>query len=81
MHLDADSGSIEPGKRADMVLVDGDPLENISNLRRVESVVKEGRLYDSRRLAQTVGFHREAIAMRLARATSAPAAPAASPAQ
>jgi imidazolonepropionase-like amidohydrolase len=81
MHLDHESGSIEPGKRADMVLVDGDPLENISNLRRVESVVKEGRLYDSRRLAQTVGFHREAIAMRLARATTNPAAPAARPAQ
>jgi imidazolonepropionase-like amidohydrolase len=81
MHLDGESGSVEPGKRADMVLVDGDPLENISNLRRVESVVKDGRLYDSRRLAQSVGFHREAIAMRLARATSTSTTPAAGPAQ
>ena len=51
MHHDADSGTIEPGKRADLVLVQGDPLTNISALRNVVSVVTDGRLYDSKSLA------------------------------
>jgi imidazolonepropionase-like amidohydrolase len=58
MKMDADSGSVEVGKRADMVLVDGDPLKNISDIRRVVSVVKDGRMYDSRRLGRSVGFNR-----------------------
>jgi imidazolonepropionase-like amidohydrolase len=58
MHRDKDSGSIEPGKRADMVLVDGDPIANITDLRNVSSVITEGRLYDAKQLARTVGFKR-----------------------
>jgi imidazolonepropionase-like amidohydrolase len=58
MHHDKDSGSIEPGKRADMVLVDGNPLANINDLRNVSSVITEGRLYDAKQLAHTVGFKR-----------------------
>ena len=58
MHLEAESGSIEPGKRADLVLIDGNPLDNISNLRRVVSVVANGRMYSSSQLARTVGFTR-----------------------
>jgi imidazolonepropionase-like amidohydrolase len=58
MKMEAESGSVEAGKRADLVLVDGDPLKNISDLRRVVSVVKDGRMYDSRGLGQSVGFHR-----------------------
>jgi len=58
MHRDADSGTIEAGKRADLVLIDGNPLTNISNLRHVVSVVTNGRLYDSKQLAHSVGFNR-----------------------
>jgi imidazolonepropionase-like amidohydrolase len=58
MKLDGESGSVEVGKRADLVLVDGNPLENISDIRRVVSVVKDGRMYDSRKLGRTVGFSR-----------------------
>ena len=35
-------GSIEAGKAADMVLLDGDPLADISNLARIHSVIKGG---------------------------------------
>ena len=59
MGRDGDSGSVEVGKRADLVLVRGDPLTRISDLRRVEKVVSAGRLYDSRALARSVGFKRE----------------------
>ena len=58
MKLDRDSGTVEVGKRADLVLVDGNPAEKISDLRRVVSVVTEGRMYESRKLARSVGFSR-----------------------
>ncbi len=58
MKLDADSGTIEPGKRADLLLVNGNPLDDIRNLRHVVSVLANGRLYSSPQLAQTVGFRR-----------------------
>jgi imidazolonepropionase-like amidohydrolase len=58
MKLDGESGSIEVGKRADLLLVEGDPLENISDIRRVVSVVSDGRMYDSKKLGRSVGFSR-----------------------
>lgn len=38
------AGTIEPGKLADLVLVDGDPVADIDALGRVVVVVKEGRI-------------------------------------
>jgi imidazolonepropionase-like amidohydrolase len=58
MKLEKDSGSIEVGKRADLVLIKGNPDKNISDIRQVVSVVTNGRMYDSRKLAQSVGFTR-----------------------
>jgi imidazolonepropionase-like amidohydrolase len=58
MKLDRDSGSIEPGKRADLILVDSDPLNDIKNLRKVSNVIANGRVFDSKKLGQTVGFNR-----------------------
>ena len=53
---DGELGSIAPGKLADLVLVDGDPLENISDIRRVILVIKDGTLYDPAALYRTVGI-------------------------
>jgi imidazolonepropionase-like amidohydrolase len=39
----ADTGTIEKGKRADLVLLDANPLESISNTRKIRSVVINGR--------------------------------------
>ena len=42
----ADSvGTIEPGKLADLVLLDADPLEDIRNTQKIRAVVADGRLY------------------------------------
>jgi imidazolonepropionase-like amidohydrolase len=40
-----DSGTIEPGKRADLLLLAGDPLQDIRNTRKVHAVVAGGKLY------------------------------------
>ncbi len=37
-------GTIQPGLRADFVLVDGDPLRDIRDARKVSAVIKEGRV-------------------------------------
>jgi imidazolonepropionase-like amidohydrolase len=43
--LDRDLGSVEPGKLADILVFDADPLENLRNTVRLEYVMKNGRLY------------------------------------
>lgn len=37
-------GTVEPGKRADLVLLDANPLEDIRNARRIRAVVVDGKL-------------------------------------
>ena len=39
-------GSIAPGKTADLVLLDANPLEDISNTRRIRAVLLGGRFLD-----------------------------------
>lgn len=58
MGVDNKTGSIEAGKQADIILVDGDPLNNISDIRKVSVVIKAGRVYDPVSLHQMVGFSR-----------------------
>jgi imidazolonepropionase-like amidohydrolase len=38
-------GSIEPGKRADIVAVTGNPLDNIAELESIQFVMKDGVVY------------------------------------
>lgn len=56
MGLERESGTLEPGKRADLVLLDGDPLANISAVRRVNAVVTGGRMYLPAPLWCAAGF-------------------------
>jgi imidazolonepropionase-like amidohydrolase len=44
--LDRDGGTIEPGRLADLVVLDDDPTIDVGNLSRVYRVIKDGRVYE-----------------------------------
>ena len=48
--LALDAGTIEAGKLADLVIVDGDPLSRIGDTRKVKRVIANGRLYEMSQL-------------------------------
>lgn len=50
--LDKDLGSIEPGKLADVVVLDANPLESIRNSTAIYRVIQNGRVYDGKTLDQ-----------------------------
>ena len=56
MKLENEVGTIEAGKRADIIILDANPLDNISNIRKVRFVITQGRLFESARLWESVGF-------------------------
>jgi imidazolonepropionase-like amidohydrolase len=53
---DGELGSIEVGKKANLILVDGDPVKNISDIRKVELTIKNGHLYDPKAMYASYGF-------------------------
>jgi cytosine/adenosine deaminase-related metal-dependent hydrolase len=56
MGKDREAGSIAPGKRADLVLVDGDPTRDISAVRNADVVVARGVVYDPAELFASAGI-------------------------
>ena len=52
--MDSEIGSLEVGKLADLVILTGNPLDNIRNTETVETVVLGGRAYDARTLNEIV---------------------------
>ncbi|MGZ3419684.1 MAG: amidohydrolase family protein [Polyangiales bacterium] len=58
MGKDKTTGSIAVGKDADLVLIDGDPLAKISDVRRVVKVLRSGVVYDSGEVYEAVGVKR-----------------------
>jgi hypothetical protein len=50
--MDGDLGSIEVGKLADVMVLDGNPLVDVRESREVEQVMLNGRLYDAGTLHQ-----------------------------
>ncbi|HEY3930246.1 MAG TPA: amidohydrolase family protein [Candidatus Koribacter sp.] len=56
MSKDADLGSITAGKLADVVLLDADPTQNISNVRQTSVVIKDGVVYYPAELDRELGI-------------------------
>ncbi len=56
MRLDADVGTVEAGKRADLVVLDRNPLEAISNVRTMRLVMHDGVLYTKAELWRAAGL-------------------------
>ncbi len=53
-----ETGTIERGKRADLILVDGDPTKDISDIRRVSYVLKDGVGYAPADIYEAFGVRR-----------------------
>lgn len=51
-----DAGSITPGKRADLVLVDGDPTADIADIRKLALVIKGDRAYYPAEIHEALGI-------------------------
>src|SRR3954468_12772470 len=56
MKMDAELGTIERGKRADMVVLNANPLDAVRNIRSVRWTISDGRVYDAPALWQSVRF-------------------------
>jgi imidazolonepropionase-like amidohydrolase len=56
MKKDGELGSIAPGKLADLVLIDGNPAANISDVRKTALVMKDGVLYKPAELYAELGI-------------------------
>jgi len=55
MHLDKSRGAITPGLAADLIAAPVNPLENVSALRKINFVMKDGKVIrDSRTTSQKV---------------------------
>jgi imidazolonepropionase-like amidohydrolase len=54
LRLDADAGTLTPGKYADVLILNADPLANLQNLSHAYRVIKDGRVYDPEQLMQSV---------------------------
>jgi imidazolonepropionase-like amidohydrolase len=56
MGLEKESGTVEKGKRGDLILINGNPLDDIHNIRNVEYVITNGTMFHAAELWQSVGF-------------------------
>jgi imidazolonepropionase-like amidohydrolase len=56
MGVNKDLGVIAAGKLADMVLIDGDPTQNIRDINNVTTVIKSGKIYDPAAIEKALGI-------------------------
>lgn len=56
MGVDKDRGVIAAGKLADMILVDGDPLRDMHDLRRVDLTLKGGKMFEPAAIEKALGI-------------------------
>src|SRR5580700_781758 len=56
MGIDKEVGTVETGKRGDVIILGANPLESIHNIRKVEFVVTNGTMYNCAELWRSIGF-------------------------
>jgi imidazolonepropionase-like amidohydrolase len=56
LHLEKEVGTIAPGMRADLLVLDKNPLDDISNIRTSRYVMKDGRMFENAALWRVAGF-------------------------
>ena len=56
MGVNKDRGVIAPGKLADMVLIDGDPSQDIRDIKKIKTVIKGGKVYDPAAIEKAFGI-------------------------
>jgi imidazolonepropionase-like amidohydrolase len=56
MGVARERGAIVPGSYADMILVDGDPTRDISDIRKIATVIKGGKIYYPAQLEKALGI-------------------------
>jgi imidazolonepropionase-like amidohydrolase len=56
MGANKDRGVIAAGKLADMVLIDGDPTQNIRDINKITTVIKGGKVYDPAAIEKALGI-------------------------
>ena len=54
MNLERDIGTVEPGKLADLVILDADPLADVANLSRIHRVIKDGKVFAPDELIRSI---------------------------
>ena len=62
--LDAEYGSVQPGRHADLVLLDANPLESIANTRAIDAVILGGRILDRAQLERMLQEVESGVAAR-----------------
>jgi imidazolonepropionase-like amidohydrolase len=65
LSLEKVHGSVDAGKRADLVLLDANPLEDIANVQRIHAVIINGRLFDRAQLDATLAAVRKQFQTRI----------------
>jgi adenine deaminase len=54
--MDKDLGSVENGKLADLIVLDGNPLDDIHNSEKIKYTMANGRLYDANTMNETGNY-------------------------
>ena len=53
---DRERGTVAPGKLADLILVDGDPVAHIEDIRKISVVIKGGHVFDPAKIEAALGI-------------------------